>query len=265
MENIKKQTIVSVARKLRLLPLLEKINFLVVAKKWCPLNRQYTKNNQVKLTYPPLYLMYDAYANCSYEIYDKTGLSDAQLIMQIIRKYNDNKQLTICEFGCGPARIIRHLHSTDKDIARLIGTDYNIKTIEYCKKFVPNVDFFTNQLSPPLNLPDNSIDVLYCVSVFTHLSKEMHFEWIKEIRRVLKPGGLFIGSFHGDNLYDKLLPDEKNKYLSGEIVERGNAKEGSRLYVAFHSDAFMKNKLLVDFDFIYKENTSFIQTIWCAK
>ena len=95
----------------------------------------------------------------------------------------------------------------------------------------------------------------------------MHYKWIKEIRRVLKPGGLFIGSFHGRTpyTYDRLLPDEKSKFLNGEFISRGNVKEGSRIYVAYHSDKFITDELLSDFDSFWKENSDFPQSIWCAR
>jgi len=106
--------------------------------------------------------------------------------------------------------------------------------------------------------------VLYCISVFTHLSQEMHFKWIEEIRRVLKPGGLFIGSFHGDEACGNLLPAEKARYLRGELVTRGNVKEGSRIYTAYHSDAFVGKELLAGFELARKADAAFGQTLWCA-
>ena len=127
------------------------------------------------------------------------------------------------------------------------------------------IDFIQNNLIPPLDLHDNSIDVLYSVSVFTHLSKEMHFRWIEEIKRVLKPGGLFIGTFHGDESCGNLLSYEKSKYCNGEFVSRGNVKEGSRIYAAYHSDKFIENELLAGFDSVRKDESVFSQSIWCAK
>ena len=258
-----KQQLISFARNIRVLSLIEKINFFIVKTKNHKANQRYSL--QTNFMFPPESLMYDAYSHCSYEAYDKTGLNDAKMIMKIIRKYCNSNRLTICEFGCGPARIIRHLRSIDSGIDKLVGTDYNIDTINYCKKVIPGVNFIKNNLAPPLDLPDKSIDVLYCISVFTHLSNEMHFKWIEEIRRILKTGGIFIGSFHGDESYDNLLPSEKLLISNGELVTRGKVKEGSRIYTAYHSDQFIIEKLLKDFDFINKENVHFGQTVWCAK
>lgn len=39
---------------------------------------------------------------------------------------------------------------------------------------------------------------------------------------------------------DKLLPDELEKYQSGNIAVRSKIKEGSKKYLAFHSDEFVQ-------------------------
>jgi ubiquinone/menaquinone biosynthesis C-methylase UbiE len=120
-------------------------------------------------------------------------------------------------------------------------------------------------LRPPLNLEDNSVDILYCVSVFTHLSEELHFEWINEIMRVLKPGGVFIGTFHGDKTKHKLFSDELVKYEQGELVVRGNVYEGSKNFVAIHSDLFVRNKLLKEFTSVSQiQWPGFHQELYCA-
>ena len=78
---------------------------------------------------------------------------------------------------------------------------------------------------PPLNISDHSVDVLYCVSVFTHLSENQHNAWLKEILRVLKPGDLFVGTFHGEKCRDRLLASELEAFNSGKLVVRGKIKE----------------------------------------
>jgi len=45
---------------------------------------------------------------------------------------------------------------------------------------------------PPLPFPDNSFDLIYAVSVFTHLSEEHQRTWLPELRRVLRPGGRLL-------------------------------------------------------------------------
>jgi len=45
----------------------------------------------------------------------------------------------------------------------------------------------------------------------------------------------------------KLFPDELEKYELGELVVRSSVFEGSKNFVAIHSDLFVRNKLLQGF------------------
>ena len=51
---------------------------------------------------------------------------------------------------------------------------------------------------------DASIDVIYAISVFTHLSEAMHESWMAELRRVLKPDGILLATLHGNKVRGKL-------------------------------------------------------------
>jgi SAM-dependent methyltransferase len=230
----------------------------------------YKENNRFKtehsdLHFPPYRILHDTLATCSYKAYYDSGIAHARVICSLIRAFKKESRLVACEWGCGPARIIQHLKALDTGISRLIGTDYNEETVRWCRQHYPDIVFLINGIRPPLNIEQHSLDVLYSISVFTHLSEELHYAWIEEILRVLKPGGLFIGSFHGDNFKFKLLADELERYEKSELVVRDKVFEGSRLYSCFHSDVFVKDKLLRQFKKVTKGNdASLAQTIWCG-
>ena len=42
--------------------------------------------------------------------------------------------------------------------------------------------------------PDDSFDVVYACSVFSHLPETLHLLWLAEIRRVLRPGGVLVAT-----------------------------------------------------------------------
>lgn len=46
-----------------------------------------------------------------------------------------------------------------------------------------------------LPFPDNYFDFVYALEVFRYLEYEDNLQGLKEIRRVLKPGGVFFGTF----------------------------------------------------------------------
>lgn len=259
-----KKKVLRFLRDTKLLAVIDKIMFGV---NW---TKTYRDNKRFIEDYPgfqgpPCRLAYDAYNHCGIRLYYEGGLAQASFYIDTIRKFKKESGLVVCEWGCGPARIIRHIKYIDNGIAKLIGTDYNDETIKWCNKNFPDILFIHNLLFPPLQLAQNSVDVIYCFSVFTHLLEATQYAWIEEIKRVLKPGGLFIGSFHGDKFKHLLLPDELDLYMKGELVTRSDVKEGSKLCTAFNSDYFIKEKLLIGFERVTKlKDTLYNQTVWCA-
>ena len=70
------------------------------------------------------------------------------------------------------------------------------------------------------------MDIIYGISIFTHLSEKMHFSWTKELTRVLKNDGILFLTTHGDAHKFKLLPKEQVIYENGNLVVHGYKKEG---------------------------------------
>ena len=105
---------------------------------------------------------------------------------------------------------------------------------------LPNISFNTNTLEAKLPYEDNSFDVIYGISIFTHLSEQMHFDWYKELYRVLKTNGILFLTTQGENFKLKLTQTENETFDEGSLVVRGNVKEGHRTYSAFQPNKFMK-------------------------
>ena len=100
---------------------------------------------------------------------------------------------SILDFGCGAGRVIRHWAKLS---ALVHGTDYNPELIR-CAQHLRFAEFRVNGLQPPLGYPSNSFDLVYALSVFTHLDEAGQFAWINELRRVVKPGGYLLITTHG--------------------------------------------------------------------
>ncbi len=196
---------------------------------------------------PPFPLMFDAYNHCSYRGYHEDGARSARFVVSTIRRFRAGN-LTVCEWGCGPARTLRHLKALDSGFTRVIGTDYNAETIAWCREAFPDLEFEVNGLGPPLPLASASVDVLCAFSVFTHLSLQMHMEWIGEIRRVLRPGGMIFFTTHGERCAGpRLLPDERALFDRGELVVREGSSEGKKHFASYASERFVRDRLLAGF------------------
>ncbi len=104
---------------------------------------------------------------------------------------------SILDFGCGCARVLLALHREGVS-ARLFGSDIDGEAIAWCVRNLGAVATFeANDPLPPIRYADNTFDLVYAVSVFTHLPEDHQDAWLAELRRILKPGGLLITTVHG--------------------------------------------------------------------
>ncbi len=110
--------------------------------------------------------------------------------------------LSIMDFGCSSGRVLRHFHTdAAKTKWKLTGVDVSARRIEWMRRHFPrDINVYTGTFLPILPFEDNSLDVIYGMSVFTHI-KYLWDTWLLELRRVLKPGGLLMQSIHTEHAW----------------------------------------------------------------
>ncbi len=95
----------------------------------------------------------------------------------------------VLDVGCGNGRLYEIFKGKSVDY---IGIDNSEELIKIAKKTFSDVDFQEADIFK-IPFPDNSFDKVYCIAVLHHIpSKQLRIEAIKELKRVLKPGGLLI-------------------------------------------------------------------------
>jgi SAM-dependent methyltransferase len=169
------------------------------------------------------------------------GREDAQWLISLVHPYCNLAHRKILDWGCGPARLLRHLPEILGPVNEYHGTDYNPKTIAWCRENIPGVTFSLNTISPPLPYSSDYFDFIYGISILTHLSEENQQLWSNELFRIISPKGIVLLTTHGDAFIEKLTPHEQNKYKRDELISREKVQEGHRMYGAFHPPSFIRN------------------------
>lgn len=116
----------------------------------------------------------------------------APMIYRKLRDYLEEPigDRQILDFGCGVGRIALYLHARWNAPSHC--RDVNRGAVRYLARQLPPVDCKVSKYEPPLDLGDATLDAAYSVSVWTHLAPELQVPWLKEIRRVLKPGAVAL-------------------------------------------------------------------------
>jgi ubiquinone/menaquinone biosynthesis C-methylase UbiE len=243
-----KSSFSSLLRKLNLLDLIDKIRFnLSYLKNFFAIKTTQKKYKTFK--FPPAYFIYETY-HLNYEHYYTDGKQTATEINDVFCNYIDlkYKSINVLDWGCGPARVIRHLPTINEKIVAF-GSDYNSTYINWNSKNIEDVTFKKNEILPPLQFSNNFFDAIYSLSIITHLSEKAHYDWIEELFQKLKPNGILIITSQGNVFAKKLIPSELQQYQNNELVVRTTTIEGQRNYSAFQPKDFME-KLLHKFEIL---------------
>jgi SAM-dependent methyltransferase len=216
---------------------------------------------------PPLAILWDAQATTDLAEYKRSGEESAALFWELIRTHLDpGVRSRVYEWGCGPARIIRHLPALAAGFAvEFHASDYNAASIAWCRASLPGITFFENGLAPPLPVADGAFDIAFCRSVFTHLSAEMHGRWMAELRRGVRPGGIIILTTHGLAYRPRLTRQERARYDAGDLVVRTLDAEGRKLFAAFHPPEFVRRELLRGLSIVEHRPGERTQDIWVTR
>jgi ubiquinone/menaquinone biosynthesis C-methylase UbiE len=231
-----RKLISNLLRQLGILFYTDKIRFYFhFIKKLNERKRFSSKNPQVKL--PPSYLIYESY-NLDYFKYYFDGRDSAVWLLDNLKKHIELKRINILDWGCGPARIVRHLPELLDNTCSIYGTDYNSKSIAWNRESITGVNFNLNNINPPLPYADNSFDIIYGISIFTHLSEDLHYKWFNELVRVSKNNGIIFLTLSGKAFKTKMTESERKIFDSGQLITKGKTKTGHRTYTAYHPDLF---------------------------
>ncbi len=145
---------------------------------------------------------------------------------------------SVLDFGCGCGRVTRYWKGFRGTVA---GSDLSRLAVAWCRRNLPFARFERNALKPPLPFADESFDLVYALSVFTHLTAPLQLAWRDELSRVLRPGGLLLVTTHGRSYLRRLALDERERFERGELVVRWGDVPGTNLCSAYHPEAYLRD------------------------
>lgn len=204
-----------------------------------------------KLPIPPTRLMYLAILSKEVSWFLQSSRIGERSIVNALQRNGLRMEDfdAILDFGCGCGRIMRRWKLLKGP--RLYGVDSCPDAIDWCQKeHGALAEFQTNQLTPPLDREDEVFDFIYAISVFTHLTEDLQESWMKELARVLRPAGFLLFTVHGESRLHQLEPQERERFLSGQLIVKQGEAAGSNLCGAYHPERYVRRNLARGFEVV---------------
>lgn len=120
----------------------------------------------------------------------------------------DPKQMKVLEIGCGAGRVTRALAGVFGEVHAV---DVSGEMVERAKAALadrPNAFVYRNNGKDLSVIPGEGYDFAFSTIVFQHIpSREVIYSYVREVRRLLRPGALFKFQVQGDSSM-KTDPDD---------------------------------------------------------
>lgn len=168
---------------------------------------------------PDVFLRYRVGGDLRVSGFLESGREVAENIKSALTKVDKNIKnfKNILDFGCGCGRTLRWFANCASS-SRFYGTDIDPEAISWCRMHLRFAAFGLNEALPPLAYSDEKFDLIYAISVFTHLNEDYQFQWLEELGRIAQPGSIVLISVIGKHRWRHLHRNDIN-----EIQRRGFA------------------------------------------
>jgi SAM-dependent methyltransferase len=129
----------------------------------------------------------------------------------------------VADVGCGPGHVARYLHDQGVE---MVGIDLSPVMIRHARDRNPDLDFQVGDMRA-LELSDSALAGIVAFYSLIHIAPAEHPSTLRELRRVLRPGGLLLLGFHVgtevlhvEELWERKVQLDFRFFVPGEIAGR---------------------------------------------
>lgn len=155
-----------------------------------------------ELPYPPFELANRVLALSANDLdgfisYEIAGAEIRSELLRLLPEGTTLEGKRLLDFGCGAGRTLRHFMAEAR-AGEVWGADIDPRSVDWLRaNLCPPLNVVRCDVDPPLPFDSEGFDFAWAISVFTHLAGNSA-EWLLELHRVLRPGGLLMASYMGE-------------------------------------------------------------------
>jgi ubiquinone/menaquinone biosynthesis C-methylase UbiE len=126
---------------------------------------------------------------------------DRELLDRFAKRLGSGR---VCDLGCGPGQIARYLRDRGVDV---FGLDLSAGMLAQARRLNPEIEFVQGSMLA-LALGSETLDGITAFYSIIHIPRQQVVSALSEMRRVLKPGGCLLITFHlgtEDTHHDELF------------------------------------------------------------
>ena len=116
-----------------------------------------------------------------YKIYD----------LSLVVKNSGCSSVNVLDFGCGVGGSIPYFRRYFPE-SSLCCADISFRSMEIAQERFPGAERYCQIGTDDIPLESSSQDVVFSACVFHHIPGKEHFGWLRELRRITKPGGMIM-------------------------------------------------------------------------
>jgi SAM-dependent methyltransferase len=180
-----------------------------------------------------------AEADDPYVLYEQVGAGARKQILRMLPAGYELQGRRLLDFGCGAGRTLRHFLD-EAGSAEIWGCDIDEESIDWLKRnLCPPLHVLRNEAAPGLPFEDGHFDVVWALSVFTHLA-DSWAEWMLELHRILARDGILIATSIGPRHSEPIAGEDWDEDRIGMNALRHWASWGLGGPMVLHSTWWLR-------------------------
>ena len=185
---------------------------------------QHPKTSEIKndgFPIPPSHMRM-GYAADKDQEYLESGYKSATALRKILdnQKFKFESGMHVLDWGCATGRVLRYF-AREAAQGEFWGLDQDLLSIQWDKENLnPPFHFMTSTAYPHLPFEDDKFDLIYGLSVFTHIY-HCYDLWLMEFRRILKKGGYAIFTIIDEYCWDYFQKKWKPEWMPEQDFSKG--------------------------------------------